>query len=488
MKSGSSVELSLARTLFSVREIKEIHDPSPLVTVALHRFLLAVLHRVFGPSSKEEWGRIWQEKTWDNEILKEYLARWRGRFDLFDEEYPFYQAIEPFTSKESPASRLFFQLSSGNNPTLFDHTCSNDFIPFSPSQMSRAIIAHQAFALGGGRSPTGYTSHGPLVGSIQVLIKGDNLFETLMFNLIRYDVKFDRPIPAVGDDYPTWEKEGDIYSQKRVLNGYLDLLTWQSRMLRLIPERGFGGSICVKRILYGQGYSFSDPSFFDPQIPAFQDEKRGWLPLRLSQERALWRDSPSLLSLGKKKQHPPESLSWLANLIGFGYIEEDISYYLSVYGMLSDRAKILLWRQEELPLPLIYLSKPDLVEELQDGLDYAEKVSSILRSSLYTLALYYLLPDYGQDSSGKPNKIQINKLMASFNSLALYWSRLELPFYRFLRDLPDEEKEAQEKWVELIRKTAIEALDFTVNSLDFSPRALKACIRGKEKLLSILYK
>lgn len=43
---GKPQELSLRDTLIGAHEIRELCDDSPLVTVSLHRLLLAVLHRV----------------------------------------------------------------------------------------------------------------------------------------------------------------------------------------------------------------------------------------------------------------------------------------------------------------------------------------------------------------------------------------------------------------------------------------------------------
>jgi len=54
---GKKEELSIKETLFRSQVIKEICDSSPLVTVALHRLLLAMLHRNYGPANEEEWGR-----------------------------------------------------------------------------------------------------------------------------------------------------------------------------------------------------------------------------------------------------------------------------------------------------------------------------------------------------------------------------------------------------------------------------------------------
>src|SRR5436309_116204 len=94
-QAGDSVLYGLLETLSRANKFKEIRDASPLVTVSLHRLLLAVLHRVFGPESPDAWAQMWQrgEGKFDTAALEDYLKcpDVYPRFDLFDDEHPFYQ-------------------------------------------------------------------------------------------------------------------------------------------------------------------------------------------------------------------------------------------------------------------------------------------------------------------------------------------------------------------------------------------------------------
>ncbi len=64
---------------------------APTVTFALHRLLLAILHRSRnGPRTTWEWGAIWHAGAWDLQAINRYLATWHARFDRFDDS-PFYQ-------------------------------------------------------------------------------------------------------------------------------------------------------------------------------------------------------------------------------------------------------------------------------------------------------------------------------------------------------------------------------------------------------------
>ena len=48
---GTRVELGLRDVLAQAQQLREIRGDSPLETASLHRLLLAVLHRIFGPKS-----------------------------------------------------------------------------------------------------------------------------------------------------------------------------------------------------------------------------------------------------------------------------------------------------------------------------------------------------------------------------------------------------------------------------------------------------
>jgi CRISPR system Cascade subunit CasA len=124
LPSGERVELSLGEVFVRAHRIREIFDGSPLVTGALHRLLLVVLHRVFGPPGDREWLELWREGSFDARKLGVYWKTWRGRFDLFDSTHPFYQSTDPELrdSLMHPVARLAQERASGNNHTLFDQS------------------------------------------------------------------------------------------------------------------------------------------------------------------------------------------------------------------------------------------------------------------------------------------------------------------------------------------------------------------------------
>jgi CRISPR system Cascade subunit CasA len=65
---GQVVEYGLRDVLLKAQEIAELRDGSPLVTVALHRLLLAILHRCYrGPKNSGERMAILKASRFDAE-------------------------------------------------------------------------------------------------------------------------------------------------------------------------------------------------------------------------------------------------------------------------------------------------------------------------------------------------------------------------------------------------------------------------------------
>ncbi|QEW05304.1 type I-E CRISPR-associated protein Cse1/CasA [Nitrincola iocasae] len=138
---GTRDELGIRDTLLRAGEIQSIEDASPLVVAALHRFLLAVLYRALGgPTDIEQAKELFRNGFPANKITS-YLDKWRDRFWLFDEKYPFGQnpnvpkkAIEPWT-------KLTAEYNATSNKVLFDHVDTGNPGTRTPSECSRWLCS-----------------------------------------------------------------------------------------------------------------------------------------------------------------------------------------------------------------------------------------------------------------------------------------------------------------------------------------------------------
>jgi CRISPR system Cascade subunit CasA len=470
-RDGRTEELGLRVALGNAHELRELRDDSPLVTAALHRLLLAVLHRVFGPEDEDAWTRLRDRGRWDPKALDTYLDSdcCRDRFDLFDARRPFYQ-VAGSPKKPGSVGRLAHELAGGNNATLFDHNRDDPPAVLSPSEAARLLIAQQAYAVGGGKSATGYTSHAPLLQGVIILPQGGTLFETLLLNLVAYNRE--APIPA-RDDAPIWERDDPTALTSPQPRGYLDYLTWQSRTIALHPETE--GRTVIRQASYAQGRKLDAPGLFDPQMAYRKSKDQGWRALRLDEDKALWRDSTALFRAASDDDRRPGCLEWLYQLEHHG-VPLRQCYDLAAIGLCTNKAKVHFWRHERMPLPISYLDDIDLLTSLEKALDEAQKVGNVLHEGVRRLAAEAIAP-----TLGNPDRDRVRHFIDSLAPERLYWSRLEVSFRMFFRSLADHAGDPERQWAEVcrwvredLRTQATHAFEQTAGRLDQSPRLLRA--------------
>lgn len=480
---GTTVELGLRDALAQAHELRELHGESPLVTAALYRLLLAVLHRVFGPANSDEWAALRTAGRWDASRLDAYLDRWRHRFDLFDPERPFYQAPDERVKPKSVIS-LIHDVASGNNPTLFDHHTEAEGIALTPTQAARMLVAAQAFGLGGLSGLPQKFTDAPCAGGVIFLVQGETLFETLALNLVRY--ADDAPLPRRPDDRPAWEMDDPFTPERTVPRGYLDYLTWQNRRVLLLSE-ATTDDVVVRQVTIAPALRL-ESDILDPMKHYRKDERRGPLPLLFTEGRALWRDSAVLFRLHDEGHQPPRAFQWLAELVDEDHLSRLQTRRYLALGMSKKQAKVNFYRSERMPLPLIYLTRKELAEELERTLGMAEATARQLWSATRTLATFILSPEADAESARPPAREDLDSLTQQWAVERRYWSRLESPFRETMEALPKEMEGALERWRETLVRMAWRAFDRVTDNLGHDPRTLKAVVRARDQLAAGLAK
>jgi CRISPR system Cascade subunit CasA len=404
-----------------------------------------------------------------------------------------------------PIAILFHELASGNNTTLFDHTTEMNPKTIVPAEAARGLVAFQSFAVGGlttletGQDPKQFKSadNAPLVKGAVALVKGENLFQTLMLNLHHYNIEDEEPFPSEPDDAPVWERDDEIRAEERRPKGYLDLLTWQSRRVRLHPEQDRNGQTVVRKVVRMKGNQFPDGFILHNKetmlsfnkIDRPRQGQAPWLAVTFREDRALWRDSLTLFQSVHDKRARPRTLTWLNDLANNGIISSSSVYSLSLMGLTTNQAVVLLWRHERLPLPLKYLEDENLVAMLERALNIAEEAGRLLDRLAWNLSRLTIAPN-----AEKLNKEQSKEIRNFRDHLApgrSYWSQLGVSFNHLLTRLAYDQKEdehgeivygvtAMPWWAREVRDAATEAFENTTRGLDRSARMLKAVIKADQ--------
>ena len=491
---GQPVEYGLRDVLLKAHEIAELRDGSPLVTVALHRLLLAILHRCYkGPKNSAERVAIRKAGRFEADRIAAFFEKWADRFDLFHEKYPFYQRPGYAQDDPSAANRLVKELTRGNNALLFDHTTDDPPLALIPAQAARAVITEQVFAYSAGRGRKGepHTLDAPTGRAAAVFALGNSLFQTLWLNLTTYDGD-QKPIACDEDDAPIWERAPQPpYEDSSTPRGYLDFLTWQSRTLRLHPEAE-GAQVVIRRVSYSQGRVWNAiAGFYDPFVAYERVPDIGDRAVQLRENRDLWRDSAALFQFGETDQfRGPTCLHTLAGLVSDGHLAASERYRVMVAGakVESGQPNLLFWRHETLPLPLAYLDKPELVESLKRVLALAESVASdALRPAAWAAAANWLTAN----PEMKPDTDRVRDVVDSFAPDRLYWSRLERPFRELLvalaADGADLDACVNGWYWDTLHRAAKDAFDQSIGRID-GGRDLKAVNAGRGLLFSRLKK
>jgi CRISPR system Cascade subunit CasA len=467
LKDGRVVEVGIREALLRAHELTRIETPSPLEEAALHRLLLAVLHRaLMGPRRLEDVLDWWRDRRFPEKPITSYLDRFHDRFFLFHPEAPFLQVADLPEENPLPWSKLLPELASGNNPTLFDHTTEENVPKASYAQAARALLVHQAFALGGLLRRFGVASakDTPVARPALFLPTGGNLLETLLLNLVPYVPEEDAPIWEVS---PLRLADLEGAKTKWPLSGRTRLYTWPARGVRLLDE-GDG----VRFMGYGPGVEPLEAPHRDPMVAQRLDSRGNLVALRLSEERSFWRDFSAMLPRqGGKVAATVEHADNLQGELEEEGLEGRI--LLRVVGQVSDQAKVLDVRREVYPLPPGLLS-PKGEENLEKALKAAEELGRGLQDLALRVARAVV---------GERDRKELTDFARSLPLERLYWHALDGAFPGFLTRV--REGEALRLWQEVLKRAVLEAWEATRLFLGTEARHLKALAEG-ERLLGRL--
>jgi CRISPR system Cascade subunit CasA len=482
---GTPTVLSLRDTLLQAHTLREIQGESPLVVASLHRLLLAVLHRVYGPETSRVWHRLWETGCWPETPLDSYFQEWRHRFNLFDTHHPFYQ-IPDVPGKAKSLNIMALEWASGNNATLFDHSLDSQPPEIDAPLAARLLITLQSFHLAGLAGP-GYPNFTdtPWARGVVFFVQGDNLFETLALNLVRFQPNSEHPIPNQTGDKPFWEQDDPFQPKRNLPLGYLDYLTFPSRRIRLEPLEQ-NGKLVLNQLWLAQGLSLSSDlseQNFDPAKVYWKTEKKGWAFLRFNENRALWRDSDTILHLTGEKTRTAKVFHWLDSLLERGFLDRRKTYRFMALGMASESGqfKVYFFQNEVMPLPLDLLTHEKhevFLEFIRESLNLANNVGRQLYFATKELAMWLVSPE----DKNKAHADDYRPLITRLNPERRYWARLDVPFRQFIQDLPVNPQAAQVEWQQTVINTARTAFEQATAGIDDPVRGLKAVVLARRSL------
>lgn len=467
--------LSLQEVLTQAHDIHALYEPSPLVVVAVHRLLVAILQDIYQPQQPLDLVAIWQNGRFHPEKIAEFGTRYADRFDLFSADAPFLQTsdlgLQPAKEdKAKPVAYLLQEQSAGTAVTHYNHAYDKSQIFCAPCA-AKGLLLTPPFASSGGR---GFPPSINGVPPIYVFPGGDTLFDSLTASLttpafqpepsksVQDEAWWQRPLPV------TIGKSDEL---RRV--GYLHSLLFPARRVRLHPQQltqpctrcGEQMDWGVSTMVYEMGESRpkTAPFWRDPfaayRIP--KKAKENPLPIRPVTNRVLWREFDGLFLADKPDEKSglkgtrPAILDQLAEVwrdnravLPFKEIP------LRAIGLRTDmKMKIFEWDEAGFVVPPRLLIDADAAFDIKRSIDFAVRSEGTLKS---TFNQYF-------GGGGKSERYAALKKQMSHQ----YWQALGEEFQQYILQFSaNADSEALfHQWLDTVLRTGRQIFQDTVLSL-----------------------
>lgn len=332
-------EVSLYDALLHARQYSGLAGELPTQDMAILRLLLAVGYVVLeragvdgqereiedADDALDRWSEYWEQGSFPEETLRACLEPYRERFYLFHPERPFYQVNEAGNGTEFTAAKLNGAISESSNKVRlfsFRQGAQKDVLTYP--EAARWLIYLNGFDdtsakcrdKGDGSPGAGWLGKLGLIAA-----QGDDLFQTLMLNLVMLD---DRDEPW-GKNRPVWTLDQPRTKERCEIpmpDNPAQLLTLQSRRLLLLrDERGV------------TGYRLLGGDFFD-KVNAYAEQMTLWThvpgkgakppydqPRRHNPSRQLWREFTTIVPEDGETR-VPGVVRWQSRLKGDGMLDQ----------------------------------------------------------------------------------------------------------------------------------------------------------------------
>lgn len=452
-----SKEVSLIELFQIWGELREIQADNPPTTLALYRFLLALLHHVHqGPTDEDHWEEIQDD---DGQKVVTYLKEKQELFDPVHPDRPFMQ--DPALTEDKAVS--IHAIHTMSTSKVFSHEHEWSGYNTSRAEAARLLVRLQTVDITSLRAfypsqTTGNRSavNTPTINAATILLQGNTLKETLLKNLMRYSPTAEIPSALLGKDLPAWETSYGGKPQKAIPNGYISYLAYPWRRLRLFFEDDK-----VRQIAITMGNSLPDGIAINQwECHIAFDEGR---PIRFSMEQKLWRDSHCFLHTTEKSQRP-RIVDWLADLKSERLVDDRIRF--QTFGLSADKAKPLGWGIEQFSAPILYATDKQLGAALRAAIEVTKDHQQVFRS--FQGSPYHAL-------AKELNHPDASSFAKSLDGESRYWATLDRAFPPFLRQLANDKtidgngttygNQAIQEWQKTVQDAAGEAFTESIASI-----------------------
>lgn len=433
--TGAVETVSIAELLNKAPSYRTLMDPSPLVMVAIHRLMVAILQDALRPANNHALLNLWEAGSFPSDALEAFGGEYAHRFDLFSDDAPFLQSADIARDPEKKGQGksvgyLLAEQTAGTAVTHYHHL-------YEDGQMLCAVccagglLTIPPFASSGG---AGIRPSINGVPPIYILPGGETLFHSLVASLTTPHYQPD--IADQDNDTPWWRHDPVVGKSAEVLRvGYLHSLTFPARRVRLHPEPmarpcsrcGRSTTWGVAEMVYQMGESRpKNAPFWQDPFAAYYTRKDSPapLPIRPREGHALWREFAALFlpqdSAQTSSRIRPSIIDQLETLHDGLPIDPTSRFPFRAVGLRTDmKMKIFEWESSGFQITPRLLADPAVSLRIEHALEFAEQAAATLKR-MYRL--YFSGSGTRADAFGSPHVKGSNALRDQM--LTRYWQRL----------------------------------------------------------------
>ncbi len=441
IQDGKVIETSLMDTILNAHEIDRVHSSdSPLITAGMLRILAAVINRITNFKDESEWQKTFDEGQFSPKLVKKYFKQYENRFELYgpnaflqndsiekwvkksrDKKPKKVEKTKPEKEKDdSKAAHWLAYLQESNWPFLVHH---NEECPMklSDAELARWLIARQTFSPSEGRDGVTFNYYSPVCdinNGVTFFIMGDNLFETLMFNLyVKFSPTSNWNSP---EDIASWEIEKHSEPTKFAVpvKGMSHILSWLTRYIKL-QENGtiqcIGGWSCG---------ATSDPNGL------YLTNKKGERKSVRAEPYRMW---PSIVQLYNNNKTTVD-LVWAIHKLR-EKVSRDFSIFTYYLAMNFKKQKLVNWGESTLVWNktiadrLAKFSEEDreaFIDRLGQSIDISRTIFNAANSAVLTLQ------KLDAEEKNKPRKKDKAMKVPLAHLANEYWSFAEQTFWEII--------------------------------------------------------
>lgn len=483
VRDGSSAELGILDCLRQSHQVKEIKDPSPIIEFGLYRLLVAfVLDALIladrRPEDHYDLRDLIDQGSFAEGLFANYVEACGDVFDLFHPEKPFLQTVMEEREGLGALARLFPAMPSGTNVSHWHHQPEADW-RVTPAEAARLLTTIAPFMTAGGAGLSPSINGAP---AVYVMPVGHSLHQTLVMNIpLRADQE-------AGSGVVAW-RERSTPGRERTEATTVEALTWRPRKIQLLLEAaddadGVSDTMWVRQMRFGKGDSTRFP-WVDANLAYRYDDKKV-TPVRMRENRALWRDAGPLMLVGDTvvAQTGSKSVVFRRPDSVDQAFEIDIPGLpdrINAYAMRTDmKMKVFEWTKASWLVPSTVGRSARLGALVSQEIDRAEQAANVLRRAIRSL-----------HPAGTLRSTDAFRNTALRNERS-YWMALEAEFPSLLQvfadlgvdavDDPELVIQRTEAWRRSIRDKAMGGFEAAAKDMDTDGDALERVAMARSRL------